>query len=145
MGGGRVLVRLGAGFASAVVVGVVGGVLARVLMRLATVAAGVEGSFSWAGSLIIVFFFAAIMMPGAVFAAFTRRRRGLIPLMLCSGLLCVMGAGIAIQDLSAVNNRAIPSTFEWILVGGTAVGILATVLAMPALIARLLRRVRQST
>ncbi|MGI5288993.1 hypothetical protein ACQEVF_37380 [Nonomuraea polychroma] len=115
------------------------------LMRLATVAAGVETGFSWAGSLMIVFFFVAIMTPGAVFAAFTRRRRGLIPLMLCSGLLCVMGAGIAIEDLSVVNDKAVPSTFEWMLVGAAAVGILATILAMPALIARLLHRVRQST
>lgn len=139
------LVRLGAGLASAVVVGVVAGVLARVLMRLATVAVGVPGDFSWAGSLGIVLVFVVIMIPGAVFAAFTRRRRGLIPLMLCSGLLCVLGAVIAVQDLSAVGDKAIPSTFEWTLAGAATVGILAVVLAMPALIARLLRRVRQST
>ncbi|WP_327580435.1 hypothetical protein OHA25_30730 [Nonomuraea sp. NBC_00507] len=64
--------------------------------------------------------------------------------MLCSGLLCVLGTGIAIQDLSAVGDQAIPSTFEWTLAGTAALGILAAVLAMPALIARLLRRVRQS-
>ncbi|MGP3912560.1 hypothetical protein [Nonomuraea sp. 10N515B] len=95
------LVRLGAGLASAIVVGVAAGV------------------------------------------AFTRRRRGLIPLVLCSGLLCVLGTGVAIQDLSAVSDQAIPSTFEWTLAGTAALGILAAVLAMPALIARLLRRVRQ--
>ncbi|WP_327582623.1 hypothetical protein OHA25_42825 [Nonomuraea sp. NBC_00507] len=48
------------------------------------------------------------------------------------------------QDLGAVNDKAIPSTFEWTLAGAAAAGILAVVVAMPVLIARLLRPVRQS-
>jgi hypothetical protein len=122
-----ILRRLALGVAAALVVGVVCGGVARLLMRVMVVLADEEGSFSLAGTVAIVLTYAVFALPGAVLAA-GWGGRGRSALLVLGGLaLWVPITGIASSDLEDVLLQG----FDIVLVGGAAVGIYVTALAVP--------------
>ena len=128
--------RLFVGVMAAVVAGLVLGAVARLLMRLVTLVAGQPGAFSLEGTLGIVTVFVAAAMPGAVFAAFWKRRGRSLPLVAGSLLLCVPTIGVGLTDLAAVGELTGP---QWVGAGAATLVIVATILALPVVTLRLLR------
>lgn len=138
----RVVRRIGGGIAAAIVTGAVLGLCARVMMRLASVAAGHEGTpFTFGGTLGIVMIFVAAALPGAVLAALVNRRGRSVLLVVCAVLLCVPATAVAGTDLAEVGPL---STTQWVGVGAATAGIYAAILAIPLLTLRLLALGRAS-
>jgi hypothetical protein len=129
--------RAGAGLAAGLVAGVAMGLAARLMMRLATVAAGMPGHFSFAGTAGIVVVFVVVAVPGAILAALMRRRGRSALLVLGALLLAVPAVGIARTDLGHVAGLA---ALEWVGVGAATLGVLASILALPVVTLRLLAR-----
>lgn len=129
--------RVGTGLAAAFVAGIAMGLVARLMMRLATVAAGIPGHFSLAGTAGIVMSFVVIAVPGAVLAALMRRRGRSMLLVLGALLLAVPAVGVARSDLGHVADL---SALEWVGVGAATVGVFAAILALPVVVLRLLAR-----
>jgi hypothetical protein len=113
------------------------GMVARLMMRLAAVAAGHPGSFSLAGTAGILAVFVVATVPGAVLASLVRRRGRSSLLVVGALLLCVPTAGVAGTDLGALGEL---STFEWAGVLLATGGVFAAVLALPVVTLRLIRR-----
>ncbi|HEX6247203.1 MAG TPA: hypothetical protein VFZ64_04980 [Nocardioidaceae bacterium] len=124
----RVLKRLGVGLGAAVVTGLAAGLVARLMMRLATMAGGGDTSFSIGGTAGIVLVFVAAALPGAVLAALMARRGRSALLVVGSLLLCLPAAGVAGEDLGHLSGM---STLQWVGVGLSTVGVFAAILAMP--------------
>ena len=129
----RALVGLVAG----VVAGVLLGAVARLMMRLANVAAGRESDFTVAGTAGILFVFAVAAIPGAVFAALWRGRGRWVVALLMALLLCIPAAAIAHSDLG---DFLILSNAEWLRVAAATAGVFVTILALPLLTLRLVPR-----
>ena len=129
--------KLFVGVMAAVVAGALLGGVARVLMRLVTLAAGQPGAFSVTGSLAIVMLFVAAAVPGALFAAFWRRRGRSLVLVAGSLLLCVPTLGVGLTDLSSISDL---TGLQWVGAGAATLAILATVLALPVVTLRLVDR-----
>ena len=112
------------------------GGMARVLMRLVTVAAGHVPGFSWSGtaSILAVFFVAAV--PGCLVAAFARRRRWVV-LAVGSALLCIPATGVASEELG---DTSALSLSQWLGVGAASLALYATVLALPVVALAILDR-----
>lgn len=75
-----VLSVVGRGLALALLVGTIGGLAARLWMRLFSVVLGHETGFSWQGTLGIVMVFTLGVIPGALAVAGTTRRWRRVPL-----------------------------------------------------------------
>lgn len=94
----RVLAVVGRGLLLAVGVGILGGLAARLWMRLFSVVLGHETSFSWPGTLGIVMVFTIGVVPGALAVVATTRRLRMVPL--AAGVLFLWFATVttAVQE-----------------------------------------------
>lgn len=128
----RLLVGLAAGIVAATVLGAA----ARLLMRLAALAAGAETGFTWLGSLMVVVAFAMFVMPGAVLAALWLGR-GRSLLLVIGGLgFCLPVFGTATTDLGAAGEL---TTLQWTGALAATGGIFVCALAIPVVTLRLIR------
>ena len=127
--------RLGRAVVAGLVAGVACGVVARLCMRLATLAVGEPGEFSWAGTTGIVVVFVVAALPGAVAAAFMRGRFRWAVAILLSILLCVPATGVAAADLGSLDGI---TTGQRVGALTAAAGVYLAILALPLVIARLL-------
>ena len=127
-----------AALVTAATVAIALGGVARVLMRLVTVAAGHVPGFSWSGTagILAVFFVAAV--PGCLVAAFARRRRWVV-LAVGSALLCIPATGVASEELGDTSTLSTP---QWVGVGAASLALYATVLALPVVALAILDRLR---
>jgi len=104
-------------------------------MRLATLASGRRGEFSWEGTTGIVVVFVVVALPGAIVAAFlTSRFRWALSILL-SVLLCLPATGIASSDLGSLDGLP---TLRWVGVIAAAGGVYVSILALPWVTARLM-------
>jgi hypothetical protein len=85
------------GVAAAVAVGIVAGVSSRALMRLVTLVAGADPSFTWQGTVGIVVGYVLPFVPGAVASVLTGRRIRWVPLVAAAALLLWASASIALS------------------------------------------------
>lgn len=88
---------LGAG--AALLAGVVAGLAARGLMRLATLAVDGDTGFSVAGTAMICVFFGVAVLPGAVARATGARRTGAVLVVLGAAFVAFQCVMIGVQDL----------------------------------------------
>ena len=128
---GKVLVALTA----AAVAGAVLGSVARLMMRLTTLAAGAQGDFSVAGTAAILLIFVIFTVPGALLASLTVRRGRSALLVLGALTLCVPATAVARADLDHLGPLSVA---EWAGVAGATIGIYAAILALPVLTLRLI-------
>ena len=131
----RVLRRTALGVAAAVAAGVVLGVTARLMMRLATLATGREAEFSLGGTVGILLIFVLAALPGAVVASLVRGRGRSVLLVICAVLLCVPATGVAGTDLGELEGL---SGVQWTGVVMATVGVYAAILALRFLTLRLI-------
>lgn len=128
---GKVLVAL----AAAAMAGVVLGLVARLMMRLTTLAAGEQGDFSVAGTAAILLVFVVFTVPGALLASLTARRGRSALLVLGALTLCVPATAVARADLDHLGPLSVA---EWIGVAGATIGVYAAILTIPLLTLRLI-------
>ncbi|SEK20430.1 hypothetical protein SAMN05444583_10141 [Rhodococcus maanshanensis] len=128
--------RLVAGVGSAVVAGVLVGIVSRLLMRVTTLAAGGSAGFSWSGSAGIVVLYVAAMIPGALLVATTGGRRSWL---LASGaaFLCLPAIGVASEEIGYLGDL---SVVRLLAVGLSGAAVFATLALLPVLTLRLVRR-----
>ncbi len=88
---------LGAG--SALLAGLVAGLAARGLMRVAALAVDGDTGFSVVGSVMICVFFGVAVLPGAVVRATGARRSGGVLIALGTALVALQSVMIGVQDL----------------------------------------------
>ena len=119
------------GVGAAVVGGVLGAVLTRGLMRLITIVAGGDPSFSWTGLAFIAIFYVVFLTPGAIALACSRARWALVLFGAGALAIPVQATGIATTDLEAVGPF---SAGQWALLVPLFVAM-AAVYALQALIA----------
>jgi hypothetical protein len=131
----RVVRRLGVAFLAGVGAGVLCGLAARLCMRLATLAAGQPGEFSWEGTTGIVVVFAIAALPGAILAGLLSGRFRWVLSILMSVLLCVPATAIASSDLGSLDGL---DTARWVAVLAAAAGVYVSILALPWVTARLM-------
>ncbi|MGZ8742686.1 MAG: hypothetical protein ACXWXO_07185 [Nocardioides sp.] len=131
----RVLGKVFVALAAAAVVGAVLGSVARLMVRLTTLAAGEQGDFSVAGTAAILLIFAVFTVPGALLASRTARRGRSALLVLGALTLCVPATAVARADLGLLRRLSVA---EWISVAGATIGVYAAILAIPLLTLRLL-------
>jgi len=98
------------------------------LMRCVSLSAGHAGKFSWSGSIFIVAIYAVAMMPGAVAAAITLRRRRWFCAVAGSVFLLFPAVGVASEELG---DTAGLSTVQWIVVSATSLSVFATIALVP--------------
>lgn len=132
----RVVRKIGVAVLAAVAAGVLLGAVARVMMRLATVAAGHESHFSLGGSVAIMVIFVVFALPGAILASLMRRRGRSTLLVIGALVLCLPAASVASQDLGDLGAL---SGLEWAGVGMATAGVFAAILALPPVTLLLLR------
>ena len=135
MTGRTVVRRIALGVAAAVAAGALMGASARLMMRLAALAAGHPAEFSLGGTLGILTVFVVVTVPGAVLASLVRRRGRSALLVLLALLLCVPAAGVAGTDLGSLSSL---STASWIGVIAATTGVFVSILALPWVTLRLL-------
>jgi hypothetical protein len=128
--------KIGVAVLAAVAAGVLLGAVARLMMRLATVAAGHESDFSLGGSLSIMVIFVVFATPGAILASLMRRRGRSTLLVIGALVLCLPAASVASQDLGDLGGL---SGLEWVGVGMATAGVFAAILALPPVTLLLLR------
>lgn len=95
---GRRILR---GLSAALLAGLVGGLAARLLMRLANLVVGGETGFSLSGTAMIVVLFVLAAIPGALTVALGARRTGAVLLGLGAAFLAYQCLIVGIQDLGA--------------------------------------------
>jgi hypothetical protein len=127
--------RLGLAVVAGVGAGVACGLVARLCMRLATLAAGEEGEFSWGGTAGIVVVFIVAALPGAVAAAFMRGRLRWAVAVVFSLLLCVPATGVATADLGSLDGLTTGQRVGALM---AAAGVHLAILSIPVVTARLL-------
>jgi hypothetical protein len=113
MTGRTVARRIVVGLVAAVGAGAAMGAVARLMMRLATLAAGHPADFSWLGTAGILMVFTVAVVPGALLASLMRRRGRSALLVVGALLLCLPAAGIASTDLGSLEGlgpRVRPTT-----------------------------------
>jgi len=113
------------GVVGAVLAGVVVGVVARLLMRVVRVAAGGDGDFTWSGSLFIPLIYAAAMIPGGIVAALTLRWWRWLAVGAGSVFLMFPAIGVASEEIGDTTG----------LSAGRRVALVVTSLAVFATIA----------
>jgi hypothetical protein len=131
------LVRAGGrGIAAALLGGLVGAALTRVVMRLVMLVAGGDPSFTWAGTAFIALFYVVFLTPGAVALAWSRARWPLAVFGLGAVAIPVQATGIAQTDLEAVGPF---STGQWVVLGALFVGMAAVYALQAAIVYRVAR------
>ena len=131
------LIRSAAAAAAAIVAGVAVGVLARILMRLNTVAAAGDAGFSWSGSAGIVTLYVVAMIPGAVAVAVARRGVAVALLTAGSIFLCVPAVGVASEEVGDLGDLGTVRTVAVAVLGGA---VFATLVVLPVVTIRFARR-----
>jgi len=129
--------RVGVGVAAGVGAGALLGAVARLMMRLTTLAAGGDTQFSLVGSAMILLVFVGFTLPGAVLAALLRGRGRSALLVLGALALCVPTVGVAGEDLRHVGPL---STLELVGAALATGGVFVAVLALPYVALRLVAR-----
>lgn len=129
--------RLAVSTAAALVAGAVLGSVARLMMRLANLAAGGDTGFTLAGTAGILLVFVLFTLPGAVLAALLRRRGRSALLVLGALALAVPAVGVAGADLGHLGAL---STTQLVGVALATGGVFAAILALPFLTLRLIAR-----
>ena len=132
-----VLRRIAVGVAAGVAAGALLGSVARLMMRLATLAAGGETGFSLAGTAGILLVFVVFTLPGSVLAALVRRRGRSALLVLGALALCVPAVGVASADLADLGVLPAMRLAGVVLAAG---GVFVAILALPFLTLRLIAR-----
>lgn len=128
----RLAVGLGAGAGASLVLGLV----ARLLMRAAALAAGAETHFTWLGTLMVCVAFAMFVVPGAVLAALWLGR-GRSLLLWIGGLgFCLPVTGTAMTDLGSAGDL---TALQWVGALAATGGIYLCALAIPVVTLRLVR------
>ena len=127
--------RVVIGMAADAAAGLVLGAVARLMMRLATVAAGEDGEFSLAATAGILLVFVIATVPGAILASLVSRRGRSALLVVGAALLCVPATGVAAEDLGQLDGL---SGAQWAGVGLATVGVYVAILALPLLTLRLI-------
>jgi hypothetical protein len=130
--------RIGAGMVGALVAGVLLGAASRLLMMLVAVAAEATSQFSWPGTAGIVAAYTVAVLPGAVLAAFVRRRGRWLLLALGAGVLLFPAVGVAGEELGFTGHF---TALNWALVGLAGLGVFATIGALPVVTLRVVDRV----
>lgn len=102
------------------------GPVARLMMRLATVAGDGGTSFSLGGTAAIVVMFVAAAVPGAILAPW--RTGGVRPRWSSAPLLCLAATASRPRNLGHLSGL---STLRWVGVGLATLGVYAAILAMP--------------
>lgn len=129
----RAVVGLGAALAAGLVLGAV----ARLMMRLVTLAAGNATEFSLAGTLGIMVMLAVFMTPGALLAALWRGRGRWLLLAVGTVLLLVVASRVAISDVGDVGGL---SSARWVMLIAASAGVFVAILAMPLAVVRIVGR-----
>lgn len=129
--------RLVVGTAAALVAGAALGAVARLMMRLTTLAAGGDTGFTLAGTAAILLVFVIFTLPGALVAALLERRGRSALLVLGALALCVPAVGVAGEDLS---HLGVLSATQLAGVAAATGGVFVAVLALPYLTLRLIAR-----
>jgi hypothetical protein len=129
--------KLAVGTAAALVAGAVLGSVARLMMRLANLAAGGDTGFTLAGTAGILLAFVLFTFPGAVLAAMLRRRGRSALLVVGALALAVPAVGVAGSDLG---HLGVLSTTQLVGVALATGGVFAAILALPVLTLRLIAR-----
>ena len=127
-GQGRLIRPLQTGVGAAVTSGVVIGVIARVLMRLLTMAAGHNGEATLAGSAFIVAIYVVAMLPGAIVAAYTTSRWRWLVLAAGSVFLVFPAIGVASEEIGSLDGL---SALRVAVVVFLSVLVFATIAVMP--------------
>ena len=109
---------------AALVGGVAVGIVARILMRAVTVAAGNEGEFTLGGSLFIVLIYAVAMIPGGVVAAMTTRWWRWLVAAGGSIFLFFPAVGVASEEIGSTNGL---SLLRWMFLVITSLAVFATI------------------
>ncbi len=130
--------KIAVALVAAVAAGLVTGAIGRVLMRFVALATGAPGDFSWVGTLGIVMIFAVAMVPGALLAAFSRRRGRWLFLAAGAALLCVPATGIASGEIGSTGDF---SAGQWTGVVAAGLGVYAMIGALPIITLWLIDRV----
>lgn len=121
---------------AALAAGLLMGAVARLMMRLVSVAAGHPGEFSTGGTIGILLTFVVLVVPGALLAAFWRGRGRSLLLVAATLLLLVVASGIAMQD---IGNVGVLSAGRWVALVAAALGVYAAILALPVLTLRIIK------
>ena len=134
----RVIKLFGVALAAAACAGLVVGALGRLLMRLATLASGHDGEFSWSGSLFIILLYAVTTLPAALAAAVTIRRWRWLAGAAAALALCLPAGSVAAVELGYSDGW---TTAQWVGVAASTVAVFATIFAAPVVATRLVDRV----
>jgi len=126
----------GRGIAAALLGGLVGAALTRVVMRLVMLVAGGDPSFTWAGTAFIALFYVVFLTPGAVALAWSRARWPFAVFGLGAVAIPVQAIGIATTDLEAVGPF---STGQWLVLGTLFVAMAAVYVLQAAIVYRVAR------
>jgi hypothetical protein len=125
------------GVAAALVAGTVLGSIARLMMRLTSLAAGADTDFTVAGTAGILLAFVLFTLPGAVLAALLARRGRSALLVLGAVALAVPAVGVALEDLA---HLGVLSSTQLVGVALATGGVFVAILALPLLTLRLVAR-----
>ena len=132
----RIRTAVVAGTAAAVAGGVAAAILARLLMRAATLAVGSEPGFSLLGTTLICVVFVMWLLPGAITMAATPRRWAWAVLALGTATLATQAVAIGLQDLEG----QFLTTRETVLLAGIGTAMAAVLLGQLLLVGRWARR-----
>jgi len=126
--------RICAGLVGALAAGMLMGAVARLFMMLVALASGDTSRFHWSATVGILLGFAAFMLPGALVAAFVRRRgRWLLP---AAGAVALMFPAVGVAS-DEIGDTARFTTLNWVAVSVTGAVVFATILVLPVLTLRL--------
>jgi hypothetical protein len=125
------------GGAAALLWGVAAGLAARLVMRLIAEVTSTATSFSVSGTALIVTFFVALPLPGAVAMAWSRDRWPWLVLGAGVVLLAVQAVGIGSSDLGVTHHL---TAVDWVLIGLLLTAMAGVIAAQGVLVARTARR-----
>ncbi len=125
------------GVGAALLAGLLMGAVARLMMRLATVATGRPGEFSAVGTAGILLVFVVLMLPGALLASLWRGRGRSLLLVAGTVLLLVAATGVAVTDVGDVTDL---SAVRWVALAAAGLGVYAAILTLPVLTFRIVER-----
>ena len=126
--------RICAALTGALLAGVLMGAAARLFMMLVALAAGDSSEFHWSATAGILLGFAAFMLPGALVAAFVRRRGRWLLLAAGAVVLLFPAVGVASDEIGQTIGF---STLNWVAVGLTGSAVFVTIAMLPWVTLRL--------
>jgi hypothetical protein len=135
--GWQMLRRICAALIGALAAGILMGAVARLFMMLVALGAGDTSRFNWSATVGILLGFAAFMLPGALMAAFVRRRGRW--LLLAAGAVALMFPAVGVAS-DEIGETAGFTTLNWVAVSLTGALVFATIVVLPVLTLRLVDR-----